>query len=179
MPFKFRIPFFILLISFPILFFRCSNQIEYSNIPAIEFKEFQLIKYNNSNRDSVLKIIISFVDGDGDLGLTQEDTIAPFNPGSVFYKNYYAYYYEKVGDTFFQVRPEDSGIPIGDTIRYSYRFPDLRTQSNNKALKGDIEVTIGDINPVKSSILRFEIYIFDRALNISNKITTPAIIYSH
>ena len=177
MHFKFNIPKLILFSSLLLLFYSCSKQVEYSIIPAIEFKEFKVLKYYNSTHDSALVIVISFVDGDGDLGLGQADTIAPYNSGSVFYNNFYARYFEKVNGQFIQVRPEIGGIPYGDTIRFAFRYPDLRTETNNKALKGEIEISLTDVIPVKSHTIKFNLFIYDRALNKSNVLETPEISY--
>lgn len=177
MPFKFNIGIFIFLFSLAVLFSGCSKQVEYSIIPAIEFKETRILKYHNTESDSALVIVFSFVDGDGDLGLGQGDTNPPYNPKSIYYNNFYAKYYEYVDSQFIQVRPEIGGIPYGDTIRFSFRFPDLRTQTNNKALKGDIEITLSDISPVKSPTIKFDFFIYDRALHKSNMIETEPIVF--
>jgi hypothetical protein len=157
----------ILIISF----FGCSKEVNYSNIPEIQFKKYEIIK-NMQNRDSALKLTITYTDGDGDLGLTQADTFPPFDTGSIFYNNLFAYYYEYIEGKWTQVTVNDFST---DTIRFNYRFPNLTPTSDNKAIKGEIEYTIAYLEPRKSSTIKFRIFINDRALNISDTVESPPI----
>jgi len=157
-----------------ILFSGCNDHNDISIIPEISFKEYTLYK-NAINRDTAITLVINFQDGDGDLGLEQGDTLPPFNPGSKYYACMYIYYYEFVDSQFKEVRPEISGIPVGDTIRFKYRFKNLTPNTPNKAIKGEIEWHTSQIEPIKSNVIKFKIFIYDRALHRSNIIESPVI----
>jgi hypothetical protein len=159
-----------------IMLHSCSKELDYSIIPAIEFKDLQVFK-NANGRDQYIKMTIGYIDGDGDLGLKQSDTFPPYHQESNYYYNMFIDYYEYVDGKFIQVRPEVSGIPIGDTIRFLYRFPYLSPATGSKALKGEIEWTSDQIPVIKSNTVRFSVYIYDRALNKSNKVITPPITF--
>jgi hypothetical protein len=72
-----------------------------------------------------------------------------------------------------------------DTISYSYRFPNLTPDSRNKAIEGEISVTIDGIRIASRRFpdrnyngqLRFEIYIVDRELRQSNTVSSPPISF--
>ncbi|MFC2114639.1 hypothetical protein ACFLRI_04760 [Bacteroidota bacterium] len=154
----------------------CSQEVEFPITPQIAFQDYVLYK-NENGRDTALKLIISFTDGDGDLGLEQKDTFPPFNQGSIYHSCMYIYYYEFVDSQFVEVRPEVGGIPIGDTIRFPYRFRNLTPNTPNKAIKGEIEWHTNIIQPQKSNLIKFKIFIYDRALHKSNEVESPEILY--
>ena len=69
------------LFVFIYLFFsNCLPKEEFSNVPSISFEKLEYIKSsNNINQDSI-NLTISFTDGDGDLGLSNDDINFPYNP---------------------------------------------------------------------------------------------------
>jgi hypothetical protein len=149
----------------------CTKEVEFSYIPEIQFKSQTKLK-SIQGRDSALKLTISYTDGDGDLGLNQEDTTGHFSPDSIYYYNLYAYYYELIDGKWSQVTAYDFST---DTIRFKYRLPYMTPDSDNKAIKGEIEYTIAYLNPRKSNTIKFRIYIYDRALHKSNEVESPPI----
>lgn len=138
--------------------------------PAIEFKSFII------TGDSAL-LTISFTDGDGNIGLRDEDTTAPFDIASGFYNNLFTEYWEK-DDQLGWVQGTNS---IGDPIEVNFRIPYLTPEGQNKALKGDIQVTfepdIGFFNPFssESDTIMYKIRLADRDLNVSNEVTSGEI----
>ena len=142
-----------LMMVFVFLLSSCLGEIEkYSPIPEVWFKEYRYF-------DSTL--VIGFIDGDGDIGFSINDTI---NTSSLFLE----YYLLNNSDTVLYESENDS---------IDFAIPFLETPTgNNKTLKGDIEVNIGQdflINPepIDSFLIRF--YLIDRSLNESNADTTP------
>jgi hypothetical protein len=172
MQFKFNIFGGIFLLSLVILISGCSKEVVYSDIPAIQFKSANKLQ-NITGRDSALILTISYTDGDGDLGLNQEDTFPPFND-SAYYNNLIAHYYEFIDNRFTEVTVNDFST---DTIRFNYRFLNLTPNTKNKSIKGDIEFTINYLPTRKSNRIRFKIYIFDRALHKSNEVFSPEDLY--
>ena len=67
----------------------------------------------------------------------------------------------------------------GDDINFLYRIPYLTPNGNNKALKGEIEVTIEPTyyNPFssQSDTIMFKISRADRNLNVSNVVESEVI----
>jgi len=145
----------------------CKQKEEYPVIPYIQFKSF--VKINNSSgKDDKGILTISFTDGDGDIGLSQSDTLPPFDSKSEYYYNFITKYFEQQNDTLIEVT-------FPDTL--NARIPVITPKGNNKNIKGEIEIKIF-INNTRSKFdtIAFEVYIYDRALHKSNVITTPRII---
>jgi hypothetical protein len=163
----------------------CKEREIYSNIPQIEYKTAYLLQ--NAEKDSLLKLVFTFKDGDGDIGLTNADTVFPFNPKfdsisgislNKYYFNCYVSYKEKIEGTFYNY------IPVGttDTFEYNFRIQNLTPEGRHKAIRGDIELDI-NISPSQrislfnTDTVIYGVYIFDRQLNKSNIIETPPIIW--
>lgn len=145
----------------------CIKRDEYPDRPLIEYKDF--IKINNGlGYDDKGILILSFTDGDGDIGLKQSDTFPPYHPGSQYYYNFFITYYEKQHGEY-----EEVILPISNNAR----IPILSSTMSGKALKGEIEMELY-INNYTSPFdtIRFRAYITDRALHHSDTITTPDII---
>ncbi|OFX66916.1 MAG: hypothetical protein A2X12_01535 [Bacteroidetes bacterium GWE2_29_8] len=157
---------FLFLIS--CLVVSCLKKDEYSNIPNIEYESFT--KINNINGIDNRGILrIKFSDGDGDIGLSDNDIIYPYD------YNLFIKFLEKQKGVW--VEPK---IANGDDTTYfsfNSRIPIITPVGENKSVKGVIEDTVF-INNFLSPFdtICFEIYIKDRALNSSNTIRTTDII---
>jgi hypothetical protein len=165
MRFRKFLPF--ILIGSIALVSSCIKKDEYSPVPSIEFKDF--VKRGTDSAD----FIITFKDGDGDIGLNQWDTTGSYSSTSPYYYNLVMkYFYKKSDGTF-----EQFVLPGGDTLVYSYRMPDITPQGQNKALSGEIMVNmLAPYYYPGHTTIRFDVYIYDRELNKSNVVTTPEII---
>ena len=171
MKFKFSTISTIVIITVVVLVNGCKQDVIYPIIPAIQYKGYEKLK-SYLGGDSALKLTITYTDGDGDLGLSQSQTYPPFDTTSIYYYNMYVYYYEYYNNNWIQVTISPFST---DTIRFKYRFPDLTPNTDNKAIKGDIEYTIINPTPIKSNIIKFVIYIYDRKLHKSNIIESEKI----
>jgi len=146
--------------------------------PVIKFKEFKV--YPNSDSAAV---VLSFQDGDGDIGLDIEDTLSPYNSDSYFYYNAYLEYYELMNGVWVKgtADPNGNNFPTADTIVFKNRLPNITPIGQNKALKGDVILTLEPFyyNPVSnhSDSIKYKVVIIDRALNISNIIETGVITH--
>jgi len=149
-----------------LLFSACTKHEVYSPIPEIAYKSFEKIP-SNTGADNKAYLTITFKDGDGDIGLSPEDTFPPYNPGSKYYYNFFIDYYELEGDSFVKI-----DLPITNNSRIPYVEPNLA----ELGITGEIEIELY-INNIMSSAdsIRYEMYIVDRALHKSNVITTPSI----
>lgn len=156
------IPFLLLLLA------SCRPDADYPDEPIIEFKSFEIL-----GNDGLL--IISFTDGDGDIGLKENDTQAPFDTASYYYNNIFMVYEEMENGNWVQ------GVDInGDPVVFKYRIPYVTPEGQNKALKGEIKVHVNPYfynpNSFSSDTVRFRIKIYDRALNESNEVITDEIV---
>ena len=109
----------------------CFKKEEYPIEPAITYDTYTL------NGDS-LELTFNFTDGNGDLGLHDNDTLSPYDTSSFFQYNLYIHYFEK-DDQLGWV----NGINLaGDTIVFPYRIEPIITKGKTKGIKGKMEVMI-------------------------------------
>ncbi len=155
---------YILFISVILIFDGCKREQKYSDTPHIEFDSFEITR-NQLNPDNLtmgdyLVIKIKFQDGDGDLGIANNDSSSSGD-------NYILEIFQKQSGAFESLF-FDSG-----------QYPYLSTDNVVGPIDGTLSRTIfiPHSSPiVPNDTLRFDITILDRALNESNTITTPSII---
>ncbi len=154
-----------------------------SEIPQIAFKRASFLQ-NIQGKDSLLVLTITYKDGDGDLGLGQSDTFAPFNPliDSVgkslnpYYQNLHISYFEKYLGQFQVVT---NPFNNADTLTYAYRFENLTPDGRHKSIRGEIEVKISpNAYPNATDTTLYEVYIYDRALHKSNVVQSPVVVWN-
>lgn len=133
--------------------------------PVIEFKEANL------SADKTYSIVtFAFYDGDGDLGLVQNE-----NTGNQEF-NLFVDYYEMIDGVWTLKSPVivwNTGTSSFDTTELHLRIPFIVNETK-QALEGQIDVDL--LYNFLADTIRYEIFIKDRALNESNKITTSEII---
>ena len=146
------------------LFFSCKKREEFSHIPYLEFTKYEIKDSVDAlgNITKLCELHLFFTDGDGDIGLFEEDTIAPFD------YNLFVNYFEMKKNSLQQ---------IIDTLRppYHIRIPDLMPTGQNKSLKVDLKYDV-DVTYRNSDTIKFELKLFDRALNESEWVSSSLII---
>ncbi|MEA3505600.1 MAG: hypothetical protein U9R32_10475 [Bacteroidota bacterium] len=150
----------------------CLKEKEYPVIPEIEFQTFLTIR-NEQDIDERGVLIFSFKDGDGDIGLSEEQTESPYD------YNLFIKYFEMQNGELTEVLPTfyNPNTGIYDTITFNSRIPMLTPEGRIKAIKGTVRDTIFIYNPTSQfDTICFEAYIKDRELHESNVIKTPLII---
>jgi hypothetical protein len=148
------------------IFSGCMKKQNFSDTPLISFTGMELlVDTAGVVRTGILTI--SYQDGNGDIGLSAADTFPPYQKGGQYYYNYVITYFEKQNGVFQQV---DLTIP------FSLRIPVLTPNDPNKPIQGYITDSISLYPPPLHDTIKFEAYIYDRALNKSNTITTPEIV---
>lgn len=150
----------------------CLKTEEFPPEPAILFKSFE--QFGDS-----ASLTITFTDGDGDIGLSQGDTLAPFHLGGAYYNNMVLEYHLLEAGTW------EFKFAIGA------RIPVITPTGQNKALEGEIARAIQAIQipgtPLQpwynglsdadaGDTVRFDVRINDRALHTSNMATTGNIV---
>lgn len=146
----------------------CLRDEEYPIIPEIVFEDFLLLFNTQTQIIERGVLTISFKDGDGDIGLHQTDTAAPYD-----FNLFIKYFEIQNKDTveIFLVDPNS-----GDTSTFNARIPILTPKGSNKSIKGEIEDTMFIYDPTSSfDTIMFEVYLMDRALHKSNVVSTPLI----
>jgi len=137
--------------------------------PEISFKNFQILT------DSA-KLTITFQDGDGDIGLNVSDTLPPYDTSSIYHFNLFAQYWEK-DDVLGWVQGTDF---MGELIEFRYRTPIITPAGQNKALKGEIEMTLEpfyyNLGSSQSDTIKYKVMLVDRALNESNWAESEVVI---
>ncbi|WBA42510.1 hypothetical protein [Hymenobacter canadensis] len=168
----------------------CISPPEFPDTPSIEFKSLTVVRQpanpGDIPADSVI-ITLGFEDGDGDLGLTQDEYNNPpyqrFLDGGALNPDHWNYIIK-----LFVKNPTGQFVPYtrtpdGLTIQpeaYYGQFPHLEPNAEKKApLQGDLRfgqrLSLG--SPFfPGQEVRYEITIKDRALNSSNTVTTSSFV---
>lgn len=140
----------------------CLKPEKFPDEPSISYKSFE--QFGDS-----ASLTISFTDGDGDVGLDESDSSAPFDTASPYYNNLFVDYEELRNGTW---------TPITFEIPLCYRIPRITPTGQNKALEGEIAVAIEPWPIVPGNTydtVRFHVRLYDRALNESNRVTSDPI----
>ena len=151
----------ILLFAF---FSACVKESSFPDVPVIAFERFELINSDTAN------CYISFTDGDGDVGILDNDTVS--EPDLVMK------YLYKDTDGEFKAYDANPGTSEFDTLFYNNRIPNLTSIGQFKALEGEIQIKLRS-SPIFSpfhEVVMFEIRMRDRAGNWSNTVFTDEII---
>ena len=161
----------ILLIPVLFVFQACLEKVEFPIEPMISFNGFaKIVDTTGIDNRGILEI--HYQDGDGDIGLKDSDTLPPYDYNMIIC------YFEKIDGRFEEVflTYYNKDTQKMDTINMNVRIPMLTPSGKNKAIKGIIQDTLY-INNYASpyDTIRFEVYILDRALHESNRVTTPEI----
>jgi hypothetical protein len=150
------IKFLLLIVIAGTIISSCMKQPNYPDYPVIKLKAF--IPEGDS-----AKLVFEFTDGDGDIGLFENDTIPPYDA------NLFLKYYEQREGQFVEIEP---------IIPFNYRIPDISKKGRIKTLEGEIMVRINYYYDFASpyDTIKYAAYIMDRALNKSNIIETDPIV---
>lgn len=157
----------------------CREEPNYSDIPHIEFDRVEQYTYfipDERRFQDTLIVALDFQDGDGNLGLLRSsatgqdsgpDFEPPFDQDSEFYNNFFAELQFKRGSNY-----------VDSDVVFSGRFPRLSSDDKNEPLEGEIRYTISNFSSdfFPTDTVRFEIFIYDRALNKSNVVYTSDVV---
>lgn len=159
-----------ILILFVLAYTSCIEKPTYPSEPVIAYKDF--IRYGNdpANPDSV-EVVVSFTDNEGDIGLDQADTHGLFKEGNIWL----VFYYDSNGT--WAAYDETPSTPAFDTFKVAYRVPPVLPAGDPaEPMKGLIYVKQNPFVKVADTI-KYQIYLYDRALHKSDTIHTPAITF--
>ncbi len=164
---------FVLFVVFAVHFgMGCSSEYDYPDEPVLKYRDF---RFTLNEEGQVIRgtLVLEFTDGDGDIGLSQGDTLPPYHYGGGHYYNFLIFLY-----TIEQ--GEQVAVQFPDTsINFHSRIPPVELAGNTNAIKGELEYTF-DLQIMKpflsSDSIRIRTWITDRALNNSNIVITPPIL---
>lgn len=155
---------FLMIASLLVLLASCRKPEKFSLVPAIEFVSLEA---NPVAGGTDVCLTFKFQDGDGDIGLDEDDIQSPFDTSSVYYYNCFITYFEKQNGHFVEVE-------LPSTL--NMRIPRL-SDNTPESISGEIMLDLYANNPFSPfDTIRYELYIVDRALNHSNTITTTEFI---
>lgn len=146
----------------------CLPEPAFPDEPTLAFVSF------DAQADGGRELVIAFTDGDGDLGLDQGDTLAPnFCATCPHHQNLHCEYEElRDGEwTWIPLDPEAGQVP------FYYRIPRVTPSGANPALNGTIAIDMPTWHLASEyDTMRFRLRIWDRALNASEEVITPAFV---
>jgi hypothetical protein len=148
----------------------CREKQEFPPEPRIEFLSFSKLEHP-TGYDTLGVLLISYTDGDGDLGIPPRDT--------THYNFFVSYFVMKNGElqpgTFFNTLTGKI-----DTINFNNRFGPLAPDDYSGWIKGEIEDTIKPLYDPRSTkefdTIQFKVFLKDQAGNQSNTVETPLIV---
>ncbi len=147
----------VIIVSLALL--SCVKKTTYNTVPEIEYKAFY--PYVG---DSAL-IQIKFTDGDGDIGVSESDSTR------TIWINYY--YKDTVTNKY---RAYYNNF-TSDSLKTGYVVKAPDNSYKGKPISGEVLITLQQFRHSKKiKDLKYVIYLFDKAGNKSNVVTTPAII---
>lgn len=139
----------------------CLKPEEFPPEPRIEFKSFTVF----AGQDSA-SLVFGFTDGDGDIGLTEADSLPPYDA------NLFLEYYEYQSGAWVNV-------DLGGSPNIPYRVPVITPTGQNKTLEGEIAIALEPFslshNTAADSI-KYSVTLQDRALHVSNSVETGLIV---
>jgi len=147
----------------------CRKTQTYSEIPEIKYMSFFLRDTTDllGNPGLVGKLVFSFVDGDGDIGLKQPpDSIEPGDPE---YSNLFFTMFDVQNGILVEIGDDELEFPL------YYRIPYFEPQRMDQSLIGEVEVEFTYLL-FEFDTIKYDFYITDRAGNISNTESTPIFI---
>ena len=172
---KLSIQYLLFIAVFAGVFFSsCVKKPTYPSEPVIAYKDF--LRYGNSTDPDSVELVISFTDNEGDIGIEQSDTEGVFQKGGNVYMIFY--YWDTTGtDHWASLNANGNPPPIVDTLLFPYRVPPVLTSGEkSQPMKGLIYVKQSPFVNLYEKI-KYEVYMYDKAKHISNRITTPDITF--
>ena len=153
--------------------FSCKKETSSNPIPTLELKGYQVLS-DSVGKDSLIRINLSYSDGDGNLGLEDDNLSYPFGYNDPYFYNLFVDYYIEENGVF--VKKENPLSPTKDTIAFNERIQNITPTGKVKWVYGDISINIPAFPyGLKPKKVMFKCRLVDRDINISETVETPAI----
>lgn len=148
----------------------CRDKEEYPIVPALKYENFIKLVHPDGY-DTLGILLVSYTDGDGDLGISQFDTAS---------YNFFVDYYVMDNGVLEPGTIYNSITGEFDTINFNNRFGPLAPDDYVGWIKGEIEDTIKPLFDPRSTkeydTIQFRVHMVDRAGHRSDTISTPLIV---
>jgi hypothetical protein len=162
--------FFLILLILSV-FSSCKKPAKFPETPELTFTSYTVGQVVDSVLGNVYQNVhlkFSFKDGQGDIGLDQVDTVAPFNYNGMYYNDLFISLFIKKNGEFEFKSTQGSRIPNN-----------LSKYAGKNGLQGYIEIDKRESGAKNTALtVRYDLYIYDRAFHKSNVITSPEISLS-
>ena len=161
--------FFFLLLS---VVFSCKKPEKYDIVPKISFVDIPVKDTVDKLGNPIRRCVLTFslIDGDGNIGFDEEDTISPYQIDGAYYYNLLINMYKIVDGNGLPVDTPEIGTP------FRFRTKHIEPIGQNKTLKCTIYVNLDFDIPSSWDTVRFDFFMYDRALNKSNIVSTPTLL---
>ncbi len=151
----------------------CLKVESYSDIPQVSYKSFSMSKTADILGNEVDRVILTVhvIDGDGDIGLKESDTMGVYSVDSSFYNDLFIRLYQKIDGKFVERKL---------IVPHNYRVPYVEPQGQIKTIKADIQVQLDYTKGTfDSDTIMYRFYMVDRKLNASDTAQTPELSISY
>jgi len=164
-----KIFFFLFFLS---VFFSCTKPEKYSTTPKISYIEIPVKDTLDQLGNSIKRCMLTYylIDGDGDIGFEEGDTVSPYQIDGLYYNNLLITMYKLVDGIYYRVDTPEIGTP------FYFRTKHIEPIGQNKTLKCSIYVNLDFDYPSSWDSIKFDFFMYDRALHKSNVETTPMIV---
>ena len=140
----------------------CLPETQYEDEPTLAFERFE------TRPDGTATMVLAFTDGDGNVGLTQADTLPPFCQTC-------EHHYNLVGE--YQEWKDTAWRVPSLIVPFAYRVPVAEPTGSSPALDGTLEVALTSwyLTGTDADSVRFSWTLWDRDLNPSNEAVSAAV----
>jgi len=140
----------------------CARDVNFPDVPYVKLEEYEVIGPNVDPDlpNEHLKIKFYFTDGDGNIGLDDDQLAPPFCENCDHYYN-----------LFVNVLSKENGV-LDTTYPYNARIKNLTPNAQYQSLEGHMIYKIDIANRASDTIM-VDFYLEDRDLNKSNLERTP------
>ena len=151
----------------------CQKENSSDPIPSLELKGYDVLS-DSFGKDSLILVHLSYSDGDGDLGLDDNNLEYPFGYSDPYFYNLFVDYYVEEGGVF--VKKANPLSPTNDTIQFHERIQNITPSGKTKWVYGDISLRMPAFPfGLKPTRVKFQCRLVDRAINSSKVVLTPEI----
>ncbi|PIP54490.1 MAG: hypothetical protein COX07_05055 [Bacteroidetes bacterium CG23_combo_of_CG06-09_8_20_14_all_32_9] len=154
-----------IIIALSVFWTSCRKPQKFSEIPELKFISIPLKDTHDTLGNPIRRAQLTFylVDGNGDIGFNEGDTLPPYQITGDYYYNLFIEMYELKNGNFTLV---DLAAP------FYFRTTNIEPVGQNKTLKCTIYVNLDFYIPVIWDSVKFDFYMYDRALHKSNIAST-------
>lgn len=144
----------------------CIDEKQFDDVPFLRYEGAEWVETDGGDQGLVdrLRVSLYFTDGDGNVGLEDDQTNPPFDEDSPYHYNLWVRYFEKQGDSL---------VEIPDAV-FSVRLPNLTPRGQNKTLEAEIAYDI-DLTQTAADSVQFFFTLVDRDLQLSNEVNSPVL----